>query len=44
MSWKNYGILCGVLATVWVLGLLFIQPFSDLVEGLMLLFLSTNAS
>ena len=43
MSWKNYLIVCGVLAVIWALGLLFIQPFSDLVEGLMLLFLSTNA-
>ena len=43
MSWKNYAILCAALAGVWILGLLFIQPFSDLVEGLMLLFLSTQA-
>lgn len=43
MSWRNYFILCGALSAVWILGLLFIQPFSDLIEGLMLLFLSTNA-
>jgi hypothetical protein len=43
MNWKNYIILCVVLTVVWVGGLLFIQPFSDLVESLMLLFLSTNA-
>ncbi len=43
MSWKNYIILCLAINAIWVLGLLFIQPFSDLIEGLMLLFLSTNA-
>ena len=43
MSNKNYLILCGAVTVVLVLGLLFVPPFSDLVEQLLLLFLSTNA-
>ena len=43
MSWSNYFKLCGGLAVVLVLSLLFIPGFADIVEGLTLLFLSTNA-
>ena len=43
MSWKNYGMTCAGLAAVWVIGLLAIPAFAQLVEGLMLLFLSTQA-
>ena len=39
----TYLKVCGGIALVWVLGLLFIPPFAELVEQLMLLFLSTNA-
>jgi hypothetical protein len=40
---RTYLLLCGGLTLVWVLGLLFVHPFAELVEQLMLLFLSTNA-
>ena len=43
MSGPTYLKVCAGIAAVWVLGLLFIPPFAQLVEGLMLLFLSTNA-
>ena len=43
MSSKNYLILCGAITVAFVLGLLYVPAFSDLVEGLVLLFLSTNA-
>lgn len=43
MTNKIYLILCGGLTLIWVLGLLFVPPFADLVEQLMLLFLSTQA-
>ncbi|MEM7097315.1 MAG: hypothetical protein AAF541_03575 [Pseudomonadota bacterium] len=43
MSTKNYLYLCAGLSLVWIVGLLAVQPFADLIEGLMLLFLSTNA-
>jgi hypothetical protein len=43
MNNTTYLKLCAGLTLVWVLGLLFIQPFAELIEGLMLLFLSTNA-
>lgn len=43
MSWKTYLMVCAGVSVVWIAGLLWIQPFSDLIEGLMLLFLSTNA-
>ena len=43
MKTKNYLYLCAGLSVVWIVGLLAIQPFANLVEGLMLLFLSTNA-
>ena len=39
----TYLKLCGGIALGWGLGLLFIPPFAELVEQLMLLFLSTNA-
>ncbi len=43
MTNKIYLILCGGLTLIWVLGLLFVPPFADLVEQLMLLLLSTQA-
>ena len=43
MSNATYLKVCGVIAVVWVLGLLLVPPFAELVESLMLLFLSTNA-
>ncbi len=39
----TYAKVCGGVGVAWVLALLFIPPFAQLVEGLMLLFLSTNA-
>lgn len=44
MNNATYMKLCAGVGLVWVLGLLFVPPFSELVEGLMLLFLSTNAN
>ena len=43
MNNVTYAKVCGGVGLVWVLGLLFIPPFAELVEQLMLLFLSTNA-
>jgi hypothetical protein len=43
MNNATYAKLCGGLVLVWVFGLMFIAPFSETVEQLMLLFLSTNA-
>ena len=43
MTWKNYSIVCAASALLVVLALLLIPGFSDLIEQLMLLFLSTNA-
>ncbi len=43
MTTKTYLKLCGGLTLIWVLGLLFIPPFAELVEQLMLLFLSIQA-
>jgi hypothetical protein len=43
MTTKNYLLLCLVITVVLSLSLLFIPQFSDMVEQLMLLFLSTNA-
>ena len=43
MSNGTYMKLCGGVGLIWVLGLLFVPPFAQLVEQWMLLFLSTNA-
>ena len=43
MSAKTYLTTCGVVAVIWLIALLAIPGFSDIVEQLMLLFLSTNA-
>jgi hypothetical protein len=43
MNNTTYAKLCGGIALVWTLGLLFIPPFAKTVEQLMLVFLSTNA-
>ena len=43
MSTSTYIKVCGGVTAVWVLGLVFVPPFSQAVEGLMLMFLSTNA-
>ena len=39
----TYLKLCGGLTLVWILALVFITPFAEVVEQVMLLFLSTNA-
>ncbi len=43
MKTKTYLQLCAGVGLVWVLGLLLVPSFAQLVEQLMLLFLSTNA-
>ena len=43
MNKTTYFKLCGGIAVVWTLGLLFVPPFAETVEQLMLWFLSTNA-
>ena len=43
MSNAIYMKLCAGLALAWVLGLLFVPPFAEGLEQLMLWFLSTNA-
>jgi len=43
MSTRNYLILCGGVVLVWVLLLLFVPPFAEAIESLLLLFLSTQA-
>lgn len=43
MNWKNYFFMCAGIAVVWAVGLLAIPAFAQAVEGLMLLFLSTQA-
>ncbi len=43
MKTKTYLLVSGTITLVWVLGLLFVPAFSQTVEQLMLLFLSTNA-
>ena len=44
MQRKIYLRVTGILTTIWVLSLIYIPAFSKLVEQLMLLFLSTQAS
>jgi len=39
----TYLKLCGGLTVAWVLALMFVAPFAEFIEQLMLLFLSTNA-
>ncbi len=43
MSSRTYAKVCTVAVTLWVLALVFVQPFSELIEQVILLFLSTNA-
>ncbi|MDP6376490.1 MAG: hypothetical protein QF921_14735 [Pseudomonadales bacterium] len=43
MNNRTYAKLCGGVTLVWVLGLMFVAPFAELIEGSMLLFLSTSA-
>jgi hypothetical protein len=43
MSNQTYLKVCAGIAVVWVLGLLFVPPFGEMVESIILLFLSTNA-
>jgi hypothetical protein len=43
MSTSTYIKVCAGSAVVWTLGLLFVPPFAQAVEGLLLMFLSTNA-
>lgn len=43
MKTGTYLLVSGSITLLWVLGLLFVPAFSQLVEQLMLLFLSTNA-
>ncbi len=44
MNNQTYLKLCAGLAVVWVLGLLFVPPFAQLIESVILLFLSSTAS
>jgi hypothetical protein len=43
MKNSTYLKVCLGVTLVWVLGLLFVPPFAQAVEQVMLLFLSTNA-
>ena len=43
MSASTYIKVCVGSAAVWALGLLFVPPFSQAIETLLLIFLSTNA-
>ena len=43
MSMTTYLKVCAGSALVWALGLLFVPAFAESVEGLLLMFLSTNA-
>ncbi len=43
MSNGTYLRVCAGITAVWVLGLLFVPPFAQTVEQIMLLFLSSNA-
>jgi hypothetical protein len=43
MSNQTYLKVCAGIAVVWVLGLLLVPPFAEMVESIILLFLSTNA-
>jgi hypothetical protein len=43
MNSSTYLKVCLGITAVWVLGLMFVPPFSQAVEQIMLLFLSTNA-
>lgn len=43
MKTQTYLKVCAGITAVWVLGLLFVPPFAQAVEQIMLLFLSTQA-
>lgn len=43
MTAKTYRIVCGIVSVLWIIALFAIPGFSDLIEQLLLLFLSTNA-
>lgn len=43
MKSSTYLKVCVGITAVWVLGLLFVPPFAQAIEQIMLLFLSTNA-
>lgn len=43
MTTTNYLYLCLAIIVIWPLALLYVPGFSDLVESLMLLFLSQTA-
>lgn len=43
MSNQTYLKVCAGITLVWVLGLLFVPPFAQTVEQILLLFLSTTA-
>jgi len=44
MSMRNYLISCAAVAVVTALAMLFVPGVSEAFEGIVLLFLSTNAS
>jgi len=44
MSTRKYLISCGAVAVVTAIAMLFVPGVSDTFEGIVLLFLSTNAS
>ena len=43
MSNQTYLKVCAAVTVAWVLGLLFLPPFAQTVEQVLLLFLSTTA-
>lgn len=43
MNTRTYLLVSGGITLLWVLGLLFVPPFAQTIEQLMLLFLSSNA-
>lgn len=43
MKNQTYLKVCAGITLVWVLGLLFVPPFAQTVEQIILLFLSTSA-
>jgi hypothetical protein len=43
MKTATYLKVCAGVSALWILGLLFVPPFAQAIEGIMLLFLSTQA-
>ena len=43
MKWKHYCVLCVAVAVLVVVGILLFPAFSNLIEAVLIGFLSTNA-